>query len=112
MLPGNYNTTVVQPVSALSANQIGPEKGEEEEEEERDKKRVENKAKLIHPEKKKKQGGQKTGRTHFTHPGRVAAGEEEQEGEGLHSFLSDDAETDEGVRTGQRGDRRCHYSKG
>lgn len=29
-----------------------------------------------------------------------------RKGEGLHSFLSDDAETDEGVRTGQRGDRR------
>lgn len=29
MLPENYNTTVVKPVPAQSANQIGPERGRE-----------------------------------------------------------------------------------
>lgn len=52
MLPGNYNTTVVQPVSAQSANQIGQK--EEEEEEERDERGKESKTSSV---RKKKQGG-------------------------------------------------------
>lgn len=86
MLPGNYNTTVVQPVSAQSANQIGQEKKVEEEEEERDKKRVENKAKLIHTEKNKTRGAEEW--SHTLHASRSSGGGRGRTGRGGASQFS------------------------
>lgn len=103
MLPENYNTTVVNPILPVSLSERPKEEedGEEEEEEveEGDKKGEKN------PNLYRKQTKQQKKTPHFMHSERVAAGNEKGAGHrrgGVHSFLSDDAETDEGVRTGQR----------
>lgn len=83
MLPEYYNTTVLKPVSAKSANQIGPEReeggmergerrGAERRREEGEEK---TKTKLVYTEKNTR--GQQRGTTHFMHPGRVVAGDED-----------------------------------
>lgn len=78
MLPENYNTTVVKPVPAQSANQIGPERGRESGREggkkrSRKDKGGGEKAKLVYTEKKNTAEGAAE-RNHALHASRTSGG--------------------------------------